>query len=103
MRTFLLPTNRDDTWFNPMNGKPVKIYPLQAKFSEHLIEYIEEENMPPRLKKHPAPSNVIKKKGAKRHQLNKKDFEFLAKQGNKPENISNANNRFLLQSLRNQQ
>ena len=103
MRTFLLPTNKDDTWFNPMTGKPVKIYPLQANFSEHLVEYIEEENMPVRVKKHPAPSSVVRKKGAKRHQLNRKDFEFLSKQGKSPEDIGNANNRFLLQSLRNQQ
>ena len=103
MRTFLLPTKRSNVWLNPLDGKTMNIKPLSANSNNELVEYIADEGSRPRLKKHPAPSNVSISQRAPRGQLNDRDYNQLIQRGQNPQDIATKNNMFLLQNLRNQQ
>ena len=103
MRTFLLPTKRSNKWLNPLDGKEINIEPMQADYKNELVELIAEEGSRPKIKRHPAPSNVNVKQGSSRGQLNDQDYNFLLNRGQVPQEIANMNNMFLLQNLRNQQ
>ncbi len=103
MRTFLLPTPRANTWLNPLDGKKITIEPMQVNSQDELVELIAEEGSRPTIKRHPAPANVNVKQDSSRGQLNERDYNLLLDRGQKPQEIANMNNMFLLQNLRNQQ
>lgn len=103
MRTFLLPTKQSNKWLNPLDGKKITIEPMQVNYKNELVELIAEEGDRPRIKRHPAPSNLNVDQGSSRGQLNEQDYKFLLNRGQKPQEIANMNNMFLLQNLRNQQ
>lgn len=91
---FLLPDG--ENWINPKTGEQVDLLGKRCDPNNDLVE-----QMPNGMfRKHPMPDKLHPARGAKRGQLNAKDYHALVNRGMSKDDIARMNDEFLLGLMR---